>query len=616
MNRKERRASLKRSNSSANAALADDRDKALTIADLMAEASWHHQRGLSEKAQDICNRILAREPSHVHALNLLGLILQASGRHKLAVKVLTKAIASDSLNAACRYNIASSYQALNRQDEAAFHFKKAIIFGMRQKNTEDLILQNPAITTCIGRIEEKWPLLIKTDDLLGRSRLESIANDAFLRCALETIPIRGAPLEKFLTLIRSALLGFAYSGVTDPGISDGAIVRLFCAIAQQCFINEYVFAQSDEETRQSNQLRNLLQQKSADGDEIPPLLLAAVAAYFPLHSLTVGRALLSRNWPEIAAGLLRQQLRDPLEEAEDRSSISVLTSIDDIVSLRVMHQYEQNPYPRWTVNPLAVFAGDREMRTVSAGDDNSHAGKEILIAGCGSGQHAFEVAQYFPAARVLAVDMSLPSLAYARRKTREEGLRNIEYAQADILKLETIGRSFDRIEAVGVLHHLAEPEVGWRALLSLLRPKGEMRIGLYSEAARRAVVEVRALIAERGYRPTTADIRKCRQEILRNDDGRRWKAVTASADFYSMSGCRDLLFNVMEHRFTVPKIKTFLNEQRLSFLGFDLESWIIEKFQKQFPGAAALTDLDNWHAFETDNPQTFWHMYIFTVRKD
>ena len=48
----------------------------------------------------------------------------------------------------------------------------------------------------------------------------------------------------------------------------------------------------------------------------------------------------------------------------------------------------------------------------------------------------FQVAQVFPEARVLAVDISLPSLAYARRKTREEGLRNIAYAQADILKLE------------------------------------------------------------------------------------------------------------------------------------------------------------------------------------
>ena len=42
--------------------------------------------------------------------------------------------------------------------------------------------------------------------------------------------------------------------------------------------------------------------------------------------------------------------------------------------------------------------------------------------------------------------------------TRKAGLHNVEYAQADILKLGTLGRSFDRIEAMGVLHHLADPK--------------------------------------------------------------------------------------------------------------------------------------------------------------
>ena len=43
---------------------------------------------------------------------------------------------------------------------------------------------------------------------------------------------------------------------------------------------------------------------------------------------------------------------------------------------------------------------------------------------------------------------------------------------------------------------------------------------------------------------------------------------------------------------------------------------VIDKFQRQFPGIDALNDLDHWHAFETANPLTFRHMYIFSVRKD
>jgi SAM-dependent methyltransferase len=616
MNRKQRRAGLMRGGLPANVRRPDDWDKAFTTEDLLARARLHQQQRQSEAARDIANRIVAREPSHVPALNLLGLIYQETGRHKLALKALTKAVAADALNAACHYNLAVSCQALNRQDDAAVHFKNAITLGMSRKNIEDFIFQNPTVTACINRIDEAWPLPAKIGELFGRQDLAAIANDIFLRCALETVLIRTEPLEKFLTMLRSALLEIASASAAGSRAVEGDIAGLFGPIAQQCFINEYVFAQSDEEVRRSSELRDLLLQKSANGDAIPPLLLAAVAAYFPLHSLACARTLLTSKWPDAVAGLLRLQLSEPLQEAEDLSAIPKLTTVDDHVSIEVMRQYEENPYPRWTINPLTALADDTEISGRTTADDNASAGKDILIAGCGSGQHAFMVAHYYPDARVLAVDISLASLAYARRKTREEGLRNIEYAQADILKLGTTGRSFDRIEAVGVLHHLADPESGWRTLLAMLRPDGEMRVGLYSEAARRVIVAVRAFIAERGYRPAADDIRKCRLEMLRDFDQRRWKSVIEETDFYSMSGCRDLLFNVMEHRFTIPRIKTFLSEQRLSFQGFELEPQAMEKFRNEFPADAALTDLESWQTFEADNPQTFRRMYVFTVRRN
>ena len=80
------------------------------------------------------------------------------------------------------------------------------------------------------------------------------------------------------------------------------------------------------------------------------------------------------------------------------------------------------------------------------GDYQSPERPEILVAGCGTGQHALFTASRFLNARMFAVDLSLSSLCYALRKTNELGLSNIEYAQADILELSSLGRQFDLIE--------------------------------------------------------------------------------------------------------------------------------------------------------------------------
>ena len=235
---------------------------------------------------------------------------------------------------------------------------------------------------------------------------------------------------------------------------------------------------------------------------------------------------------------------------------------------------------------------------------------DVLVAGCGTGSHSIDTARRFVQTQVLAVDMSRASLAYARRKTRALGLTNIEYGQADILKLGSLGRQFDVIEAVGVLHHLAEPAAAWRLLLSLLRPNGLMFIGLYSAAARRPLDAARTLIVERGYKPTTDDIRACRQDLIARH------GLPPFSDFASTSGCRDLLFNVMEHEFTIPEIKTFLDANCLTFLGFEqLRPDTGERFRQQFPDPSARRDLTAWHAFEQKNPHTFGNMYFFWVQK-
>jgi SAM-dependent methyltransferase len=217
--------------------------------------------------------------------------------------------------------------------------------------------------------------------------------------------------------------------------------------------------------------------------------------------------------------------------------------------------------------------------------------------------------------RMLAIDLSLASLGLAKRMADKLNLTHVEFAQADILQLPSLGRTFNVIDSTGVLHHLGDPTAGWRALESILRPGGIMRIGLYSELARQVIVLARKEIAARRYGQSAKEIRRFRQEIIAMDKEAPIRKVVNSIDFFSLSECRDLLFHVQEHRFTLPQIARFLNENDLVFLGFDLPLEVIEQYNKRFPEDEAATNLDLWDQFEEENPDTFVQMYQFWVQK-
>jgi 2-polyprenyl-3-methyl-5-hydroxy-6-metoxy-1,4-benzoquinol methylase len=419
---------------------------------------------------------------------------------------------------------------------------------------------------------------------------------------------------------RLALLGAATEAMIPDPLEE-KVLTFYCALARQCFINEFIYSHTGDEFERAQRLREQLVAALASGTPIPVLWLVAVAAYFPLHSLPSAETLLDQSWPDAVAALLTQQVREPLEEWQYRSAIPRLTNVEDPVSLLVQQQYEENPYPKWVKSPPAGKAAtiDTFLRQKFPSAPFHPFGKsdavDTLIAGCGTGQHAIETARQFHGARVLAVDISLTSLCYAKRKTRELGLENIEYAQADIMKLGSIGRKFDIIESVGVLHHLAEPMAGLRELLVLLRPWGFMRLGFYSECARQNIVAARSFIAEQGYAANAEDIRRCRQHLIAMDDGIRFRQLTLSSDFYGMSECRDLLFHVQEHRFTLPQIKEMLSESGLDFIGFDLEPSVLKKYNERFPDDKSKTNLDYWNIFEAENPNAFVGMYQFFVQK-
>ena len=171
------------------------------------------------------------------------------------------------------------------------------------------------------------------------------------------------------------------------------------------------------------------------------------------------------------------------------------------------------------------------------------------------------------------------------------------------------------IETSGVLVAIGDPWGAWRTLLSLLKPGGVMSIGLYSEVARRDIVVAQKYLAAQGYRATDEDMRRGRQDIIALDGESPVKKVTNAGDFFSMSNCRDMLFHVQEHRFALPQIKEFLAENGLVLLGFMLNEGALKRYAERFPDDQARTNLDQWHQFEQENPDTFISMYQFWVQK-
>ena len=110
----------------------------------------------------------------------------------------------------------------------------------------------------------------------------------------------------------------------------------------------------------------------------------------------------------------------------------------------------------------------------------------------------------------------------------------MDYVHADILNLANLGKEFDIIECVGVLHHMLDPMAGWKVLTSLLKPGGLMRIGLYSELARQDIISMRDEIRLLGLGTSEAEMREFRRVII-NSSNQSQQQLTKLQDFFSLS---------------------------------------------------------------------------------
>lgn len=627
-----------------------------------------HEQGRLREAAAVYVDLLRADPDHVDATHLLGWAMFGLGHAEDALRLLDRALELRRRDPAVLVRRADVRAHLGRLDDAADDLRRAIrllpngeaearaawtslalieLQRGRSAAAEDAAGRGNAGTlgtVRLARGDRPGAVRAYADALVARpDRLGAIAL-ADTVFPMADPPDLGPALEVAFGLdgVDHARFDRAVRVVLDPLRHDPEALVAHPLLAP--WLAGAVPSQPDWEPVLIRTRRWLLEQVNA-GAPVPEEALVAFALYGqatdypwpeepvalptgddPVHAaaaamfapIPVSWYREGWEWRPLAA-LVRVTHDEPEQERRLAEVLPDLTG-DDPSSAGVRALYEESPYPRRVAVHLRPGVGLAATLLRALPEvDIVPTGVDVLVAGCGTGQHLIQSALAWPETRVLGIDLSLRSLARAARIAAGLGLDHVSVARADLLAFgepQEEERVFDVVESVGVLQHLADPLAGWRALCAVTRPGGLMRIGLYTAAGRADIAAARALIGADGLEATPSGIREARRRILALPDDPVARAVALSPDFGSLSGCRDLLFHVREHAWTAERLRADLDALGLELLGFQHASPAApESYRLRWPDDRAMVDLSRWGTLENEHPGLFAGMYVFWARR-
>lgn len=143
--------------------------------------------------------------------------------------------------------------------------------------------------------------------------------------------------------------------------------------------------------------------------------------------------------------------------------------------------YEENPFPGYEDIDSDQSLRQKAERGIFARllDEQIMHGARILEAGCGTGQLSNFLGMTW-GRTVFATDICLNSLKLGQDFKENNDIKNVAFIQMNLFRPVFKPDSFDIIICNGVLHHTADPFIGFKSLLNIVKKGGFIIIGLYN----------------------------------------------------------------------------------------------------------------------------------------
>jgi SAM-dependent methyltransferase len=237
---------------------------------------------------------------------------------------------------------------------------------------------------------------------------------------------------------------------------------------------------------------------------------------------------------------------------------------------------------------------------------------DILVAGCGTSQAAV-FAYTNPGARIVTIDVSQSSLDHHRHLKDGYGLRNLELHLLPVEEAGTLGRDFDLVVATGVLHHLAEPEAGMRALAGCLRPDGVAAIMVYARYGRIGVEILQSLFRDMGLVQDEASLAVVRETIDSLPEDHPIRSYLAMApDLQFDAGLVDTFLHGRDRSYTAGDCLGLVASAGLTF-----QDWFLKSpyYPPEPPGNSVYAEIaklpreQQWTVMERINTRNACHFF-------